>query len=157
MKLFIIIQLFAFCAVECFLTNPFLADNSVKSFLNVVESNSDGNNLMNQAIAGELCNRECKTNDKKVCRFKFMIKFYQAMSGWVWFFKFKFYINSFNLQCVWWLFAGECIRLFSSKMCDCWWRSTRDSDHQLSTSRTINSSLQRWCRDGWRGEWSWRN
>lgn len=98
MKLLLILNLFAFCAVDCFLTNPFLADNSVKNFLDIIDSNNDGNNFMNYAVDGELCNRKCKTNDKKICRFKFMIKFYQAMSGWVNFQVQTLIIESFQLS-----------------------------------------------------------
>lgn len=73
--------LLAVTAGEAFLTNPFLGDNAVKSFLDEISvKRPDTVDLMTQAIPGEFCNREC-TGDKKICHFKFMIKFYQVMSG----------------------------------------------------------------------------
>lgn len=62
---------------------------SVQSASNVVNSSfnkvkvirADESSFMRNAIKGELCNRECKHDDVQVCHFKFMIKFYQVMSG----------------------------------------------------------------------------
>lgn len=83
MKIHSIFLLLAVSSVHCFPQSS--ADSAVDSFLNRIKVNvkkeNDEENFMKDAIRGELCNRECKMNDKKVCRFKFMIKFYQVMSG----------------------------------------------------------------------------
>lgn len=58
------------------------SSNDVNSFLDKIKVNrGDESSAMRNAIKGELCNRECKRGDVQVCHFKFMIKFYQVMSG----------------------------------------------------------------------------
>lgn len=81
--LFLIVFLKNFLFLHSFLTYPFVAKSLLDVFLNIV-SNSDekiDENVMKYAIPGELCNRECHSNDVQVCFFKFRIKFYQILSG----------------------------------------------------------------------------
>ena len=53
--------------------------NRAKTFLDEIKT-MNTSDLMTKAIPGEFCSRKC-IGDKKVCHFKFMIKFYQVLSG----------------------------------------------------------------------------
>jgi hypothetical protein len=39
--------------------------------------------VLNESLEtpGAECNRECKENDSKICRFNFMMKYFQVMGG----------------------------------------------------------------------------
>lgn len=62
-----------------FLQYPFLAKSLLNDFLSTVEV--DQSISLKQMVHGVECNRECKPNDVKVCRFRFMIKYFQVMGG----------------------------------------------------------------------------
>lgn len=83
MNLYISLVLLSVCSVGGFLNFPPSGDNAVATFMEIIRmkrthSESD---FMKNAIRGEICNRKCRFNDRRVCHFKFMIKYYQVMSG----------------------------------------------------------------------------
>jgi len=63
-----------------FLQYPFLANDLVDDFLSTLDNDRSTIKLENMT-SGHLCNRECKENDVRVCRFHFMMKYFQAMGG----------------------------------------------------------------------------
>lgn len=65
--------------VDGFLNFPLSADKAVETFLDAIQDNQG--DFMKFAVPGDQCKRECKSYDKKVCHFHFMIKFYQVLSG----------------------------------------------------------------------------
>lgn len=73
-------------SVHCFLNFPPSGENAVTSFLDTVsvktKKTEDTTDIMSKSVRGELCVRECRVDDRRVCYFKFMIKYYQVMSGW---------------------------------------------------------------------------
>jgi hypothetical protein len=86
MKFFLIIFLASgtFSLFNCFLVYPFLAQNALDIFLPTVTNvEKIEDNVMEYAKPGEFCARECTENDIRVCYFKFRIRFYQILSGWV--------------------------------------------------------------------------
>jgi hypothetical protein len=67
---------------DSFLTFPFRAYDALDIFYTAtVREHKIEENLMKYAVPGEVCNRECSPNDAKVCYFKFLIKYYQVLSG----------------------------------------------------------------------------
>lgn len=83
MRILIILLAFAILEnkVESFFTYPDSGGQSTFSSVKAVADNQ--NNLMENAIPGELCSRECKPNDAKLCHFEFTLKFYQVLSGYL--------------------------------------------------------------------------
>lgn len=67
---------------QCFLTYPVSNDylNEFLSALHAAELSKDMD-LLDHAIPGEDCLRECRENDRKVCYFNFTLKSYQVLGG----------------------------------------------------------------------------
>lgn len=62
-----------------FLQYPFVALDMLDDFLKSVQY--DQKTILKGMVPGEECNRECKPNDVKICRFHFMMKYFQVMGG----------------------------------------------------------------------------
>lgn len=65
---------------NAFLQYPFVALDMLDDFLKTIEYVQEPINLHGM-VPGEQCNRECKPNDVKICRFHFMMKYFHAMGG----------------------------------------------------------------------------
>lgn len=83
LALFFIVFLRNIMFLHSFITYPFNAKSLLDEFLTIVSHSYEKieNNVMENAIPGELCNRGCQSDDFRVCHFKFRIKFYQILSG----------------------------------------------------------------------------
>ncbi|KAL7014673.1 hypothetical protein ACKWTF_016053 [Chironomus riparius] len=70
-------------SVCCFMLYPFIANDFLAKFINSLSINSSkfNVNLINNSVPGEQCNRECHSNDTKICHFKFTLEFYQILGG----------------------------------------------------------------------------
>lgn len=80
MKITFSIQVFSLISFSSgFLQYPFVANDIVGQFLNRIEP--DRSISLDTMVPGEKCNRECKPNDIKICRFHFMMKYFQVMGG----------------------------------------------------------------------------
>lgn len=80
--IFFVISAICHKSLDGFLSFPFLARDALDAFYQVVSANDIvESNIMKSAVYGELCLRPCKKGDIKICHFKFIIKFYQVMSG----------------------------------------------------------------------------
>lgn len=80
MKIIILLNVVSFLVVaHGFLQYPFMANYMLGTFLKSVEHDHRIN--LENWVMGEECNRECKHNDIKVCRFHFMMKYFQVMGG----------------------------------------------------------------------------
>lgn len=80
MKFIIVVQCLCWLSVSFgFLQYPFLAKSFLGDFLSTVER--DQSISLDGMVRGSECYRECKPNDVKVCRFHFMIKYFQVMGG----------------------------------------------------------------------------
>jgi hypothetical protein len=69
----------AISVVEGFVQFPFLAKNLASDFLSKLQD--DHTISLDGVVSGEKCNRECKPNDVKICRFHFMMKYFQVLGG----------------------------------------------------------------------------
>lgn len=63
-----------------FLQYPFVALDMLDDFLKSIDYDQQTTSLEGM-VPGEQCNRECKPNDVKICRFSFMMKYFQVMGG----------------------------------------------------------------------------
>ena len=86
MKFTLVFLLLLISTIDCFLNFPPSGDDAVASFLNTIKINStkvdnEESFFEKNSIRGDFCNRECRDDDRRVCHFKFMIKYYQVMSG----------------------------------------------------------------------------
>jgi hypothetical protein len=61
-----------------FLQYPF---DMLDDYLRTIEYDDQKPISFHGMVPGEECNRECKPNDVKVCRFHFMMKYFQVMGG----------------------------------------------------------------------------
>lgn len=66
-------------AVYGFLQYPFSANEMLGDFLESFQR--DPSISLEHYVPGAECDRECKPNDVKVCRFHFMMKYFQVMGG----------------------------------------------------------------------------
>jgi len=66
-----------------FIPYPFLTDNLLKSFLDDLKV--DQTDLENFTLGYE-CHRKCVPNDRRICYFKFALKAFQIMTGYVTFY-----------------------------------------------------------------------
>lgn len=66
-----------------FLQFPFTPKYYLGRLLDTVDTvvRDESSISLDGMVPGELCNRECKPNDVKVCRFHFMMKYFQVMGG----------------------------------------------------------------------------
>lgn len=65
-----------------FIIYPFAKDVLDMFYRNIIEKDKNlTESVIKYAIPGELCYRGCRENDVRVCSFKFIIKYYQVMSG----------------------------------------------------------------------------
>lgn len=67
-----------------FILYPFNAFDWTKKLLDAIAANQFkdvSQDLMQYAVEGESCMRECKKNDVKVCYFNFTLRHYQVMGG----------------------------------------------------------------------------
>lgn len=68
--------------VECFFTYP-ISRHVLNEFLKVLSASdmSFEKDLLNHAVDGAKCMRECRENDRKICYFNFTLKHYQTLGG----------------------------------------------------------------------------
>lgn len=78
MKILFILIISFFSISQSFLTYPFLAEDLVNKFLGTLKV--EDNNAQEETPGAE-CSRECKENDSRICRFNFMMKYFQVMGG----------------------------------------------------------------------------
>jgi hypothetical protein len=63
-----------------FLQYPFVALDILDDLIQSLENDRKTFSLRD-TVPGEECKRECRSNDAKVCRFHFMMKYFQVMGG----------------------------------------------------------------------------
>lgn len=74
--------LHALCLIrisEGFLPYPFVANQLLEDVLDSFENGLTYS--LDDTIPGDDCYRECKPNDVRVCRFSFMMKYFQVLGG----------------------------------------------------------------------------
>jgi hypothetical protein len=83
MKIYFILCLSIYIKFACsFVPFPFIADSLVEKFLNSISVSSvSSDNIEINETPGAECNRECIENDSRICRFNFMMKYFQVMGG----------------------------------------------------------------------------
>lgn len=64
---------------NAFIPYPFLTNNLLKSFLDVVKT--DDLIELDNFTLGTDCHRKCIPNDRRICYFKFALKAFQIMGG----------------------------------------------------------------------------
>jgi hypothetical protein len=70
--------------IHGFLIFPFTAQHALNVFYKSIKNDETiDENVMRHSIAGQMCLRECGKGHAKVCYFKFIIKYYQVLSGYV--------------------------------------------------------------------------
>lgn len=80
MKIVVWLQVFSAISLAYgFLQYPFLANDMLENFFESIEK--DQSISLDSMVKGEECNRACKENDIKVCRFHFMMKYFQVLGG----------------------------------------------------------------------------
>lgn len=80
MKIIALIQVLCWISVsDGFMQYPLSAKYFLGRFLSSMEENQIFR--LDKMIPGDQCNRECKPNDVRVCRFHFMMKYFQVMGG----------------------------------------------------------------------------
>lgn len=65
---------------NAFIPYPFLADQLLTKLLDVAEIED----LIDfkDKIPGNLCKRECRHNDRKICHYNFALKYFEIMGGY---------------------------------------------------------------------------
>lgn len=84
MKFLIYIQLICWLNFSFgFLQYPFLAKSLLDSYVTTLKNDQDEmeSYSLEQMVSGDKCDRVCKPNDMKICRFHFMLKYFQTMGG----------------------------------------------------------------------------
>lgn len=91
MKLLLLLNIiFVLNFSSCFILYPFTSDSWLDPFLDIVnekilsenhESAKKFNKIESDWSMGKDCNRECIEDDPKICRFNFMMKYFQVMGG----------------------------------------------------------------------------
>jgi len=77
----IIILIISISYSKAFIPYPFLTDNLLKSFLDVIKT--DEIIELEDFTLGYECHRKCVPNDRRICYFKFALKAFQIMGGYV--------------------------------------------------------------------------
>lgn len=79
MRTDVLLWLCLFHATQSFLQFPLSGREILANFLATLEGKATVN--LDHAVRGEECNRECLLNDVKICKFEFMMKYFQIMGG----------------------------------------------------------------------------